>query len=498
MFYSYLKETLRVNSLDLKKIYSKATFIVFILDDESYLKKLDFLNDYININFSNLISALKKTKSKEKIISTDLDREYIFVLIEEEIDSFFFTEKTYVHSKRLLENNFDEIVIIAPEYSRFEKIFVSEKTFYINILEGVYLACYQNKIYKERIIKFPKVFINANSDIVEDLKKNLEAIIKSSFIAKDLVNASPEEIYPSSICRITKSLFQKEKFLKVKVIDWKKLQKEKLFGLIFVGKGSAKKPAMMILEKKTKNAKFNVVLIGKGITFDSGGISLKPSSGMSDMKADMSGAAAIIAAFFALKNKKLKFNLIGLLPFAENMPSGESYKPGDIIRYSNGITVEVEDTDAEGRLILADALIYANKYNPDVIIDLATLTGAAVVALGENIAALYSNDDLLSADLIQAGLETNELLWKMPLFERYCKALESQVADLKNYSGKWAGSITAALFLKKFVGKKVKWAHIDIAGPSFKNNFLSFSKDYMSGFGTKLIRQFLLNLNEKI
>jgi leucyl aminopeptidase len=232
------------------------------------------------------------------------------------------------------------------------------------------------------------------------------------------------------------------------------------------------------------------VLVGKGVTFDTGGISIKPSAGMAEMKMDMSGAAAVIGAFEAVARLKLPVHIVGLIPIVENMPSGSSIRPGDIIRHYNGKTSEVDNTDAEGRLILADALAFAEKFKPAAVIDLATLTGACVVALGHHASGMLGNDASLMTKLKRAGESTYERVWQLPLYDEYEKLIKSDVADVKNVGGRWAGTITAAWFLKKFIGS-YKWVHLDIAGTAMLEEDGDYTQKGASGVGVRLLTEFL-------
>ncbi len=227
------------------------------------------------------------------------------------------------------------------------------------------------------------------------------------------------------------------------------------------------------------------------MTFDSGGISLKPSKSMGEMKNDMAGASVVAGTLIAAAKNKLPIHLFGIIPTAENMPSGEAFKPGDVIKTASGKTIEVDDTDAEGRVILADALDFASKLKPNQIIDLATLTGACVVALGEFVAGLFTKNDELAVNLYKSGMKTFDRVWRLPLWDDYHKLNEVQVADVKNLGGRWGGAISAAKFLENFVDKKIPWAHLDIAGPSIHNDSRNYTKKYMTGFGVRLLFDYL-------
>ncbi len=287
-------------------------------------------------------------------------------------------------------------------------------------------------------------------------------------MSRDLVNLPGSHLSAEDLSEAAREAGNRGGF-DVKVFDKKRITELGMGGLLGVNKGSQEPPTFTILDYQPKGkAKKTVVLVGKGVTFDSGGVSLKPAQGMEEMKSDMSGAACVIGTVEVTARLGLPVRVIGIIPATDNMPSGSALKPGDVITTMSGITVEVGNTDAEGRLILADALTYAKKeYDPDVIIDLATLTGACVVALGYPAAGLFSNDDELADELFRSGQSSGEKVWRMPLWEEYDELIKSDVADLSNTGGRWGGAITAAKFLEKFIDGHRHWAHVDIAGPAF-------------------------------
>jgi leucyl aminopeptidase len=280
--------------------------------------------------------------------------------------------------------------------------------------------------------------------------------------------------------------------LKISVLTEAQLKQKKFGALLAVAAGSSHPPRLVELSYKPKGAKKTIVLVGKGVTFDTGGISLKPSAGMEAMKSDMSGAAAVAATLIAIAQLKPGHHIVGVLPIVENMPSGSATRPGDIVTSYAGKTVEIGNTDAEGRLILIDAMAYAvKKYKPDVLIDLATLTGACLVALGEKLAAVFSKDDELAQAIVTAGQVVHERCWTMPMPEDYKEQLKSDYADINNMpSTRYGGAITAALFLSEFVGE-THWAHIDIAGPAFGKKGSDYCGPGGSGFGVRLLCNFI-------
>jgi leucyl aminopeptidase len=280
---------------------------------------------------------------------------------------------------------------------------------------------------------------------------------------RDLGNTPSNDMVPRMFADAVRAA-AKSRGVKTTVLGKKQIEAERMGGLLAVNRGAAEEPRFVILEHRGgKKGEKPVVLVGKGVTFDSGGISIKPSDKMGDMKWDMLGAATVCGAVLAAADLRLPVNVVALAPLTENMPSGTAYKPGDIVRFRNGKTAEIDNTDAEGRVVLADALDYAKGFSPAVIVDFATLTGAAVVALGLEASVLFTDHDDLAKALVSAGERTDERLWRLPLWDDYKENLRSDWADFKNTGGRYGGSINGAIFLKEFVDPKTPWAHVDIA-----------------------------------
>ncbi|HTD53258.1 MAG TPA: hypothetical protein VK780_09550, partial [Thermoanaerobaculia bacterium] len=273
----------------------------------------------------------------------------------------------------------------------------------------------------------------------------------------------------------------------------REIQREKMGGLLAVSAGSTRPPAFAIGEYRPRRSRGTAVLVGKGITFDSGGISIKPAPSMGEMKYDMMGAATAFACLRAAKLLKLPIRVVALAPVTENLPSGSACRPGDILRMRNGKTVEVDNTDAEGRLILADTLSYAGKYRPDVLVDYATLTGAVLIALGHDCAGLMTPEEDIAREFLEAGEATRERVWRLPLWPDYRENLKSEWADMKNSAGRNGGTVTAAAFLKEFVPPGVPWAHIDFAGTAHLEKEHGGYDAGATGFGIALTVDFLKN-----
>ncbi|MDT7042592.1 leucyl aminopeptidase [Candidatus Nitronereus thalassa] len=322
--------------------------------------------------------------------------------------------------------------------------------------------------------------------------KRGEASAQATSLARDLSNHPANVMTPTRVAQEAKKI-TKEGKVKLTVLERKDQEKLGMGGMIGVSQGSQEPPKFIILEYSGgKKNDAPIVLVGKTVTFDSGGISLKPSENMEQMKADMTGGAEVLGAVRAAARLKLPINLVGILPTVENMPGGRATKPGDILNMLNGKTVEVQNTDAEGRLILADGLSYATRLKPKCVVDVATLTGACVVALGQFAIGMLGNDDRLKAELKKAGEQAGERVWEMPLWDEYFEQLKSDVADMRNIGGRGGGMITAGMFLSKFVGD-YPWVHLDIASTDWSVSERPYVCKGPTAIGTRLLVQFLIN-----
>ncbi|RDD30448.1 leucyl aminopeptidase [Prosthecochloris sp. ZM] len=342
-----------------------------------------------------------------------------------------------------------------------------------------------------------RLIFRVNAGSINDVEKGTVSgmvIAESQGVARDLVNLPGNLLNAVDIARYASESAEKHGYTAT-VFDKDAIDHLGMGGLMAVNKGSKEPPTFTILDYNPgEKSKGTVALVGKGVTFDSGGISIKPANGMDEMKCDMAGAAVVIATVEAAARLGLEYRILGFIPSTDNMPGGAAQKPGDVITTYSGITVEVGNTDAEGRLILADALSYAiETYKPDTIIDLATLTGACIVALGYGVAGMFSNDDNLAAALYDAGQVSGEKVWRLPLWDEYDELIKSEVADVHNTGGRGAGTITAAKFLQNFIGDHKHWAHIDIAGPAFSGK-AGAKAHGGTGFGVSLLLDFLRNM----
>ena len=317
-----------------------------------------------------------------------------------------------------------------------------------------------------------------------------QAVAEGVNLARTLVNEPPNVLGPVEFAARASELSKLG--VDVEILTEKEMGKLGMGALLGVAQGSARPPRLAILQWKGGKSKDKpIAFIGKGVVFDTGGISIKPAAGMEDMKGDMGGAAAVTGLMHVLAARKAKVNAIGILGLVENMPDGNAQRPGDIVTSMSGQTIEIINTDAEGRLVLADALWYCqDRFKPQLMINLATLTGAIMVALGTDHAGLFSNNDDLATKLTEAGLETQEKLWRMPLGKAYDKIIDSRFADVKNSGGRYAGAITAAQFLQRFVND-TPWAHLDVAGTAMDSPKTEISQSWASGYGVRLLDQFV-------
>jgi len=333
-------------------------------------------------------------------------------------------------------------------------------------------------------------FDEAKLEAIRQGLRVAEALVAGVSLARTLVNEPPNVATPTRMAEAARALAA-ETGLEITVGGREWAAERDMGAFLAVAKGAGEPPKFIVLEHNGEREDLDtVVLVGKGITFDTGGISIKPTKGMGDMKADMAGAAAVLGAMKAVGLLDLPLRVVGIAPTTENMPDGLAYRPADVITASNGKTIEIISTDAEGRMVLADGLVYAGRYNPDAVIDLATLTGAAIVALGEGVAAaLFTTDDSLRDRLVAAGEATYERLWPMPLWDNYQKSIKSEVADIKNSGGRMGGVSTSAKFLHNFTD--YNWAHLDIAGMAVNKKGSEYSPAGATGFGVRLLVELL-------
>jgi leucyl aminopeptidase len=394
-----------------------------------------------------------------------------------------------------------KLVVLAPHTRRVRPPAAARA-----LSEGALLAGYRFEGWKEKSPDEPKgvtdvTFLYDKPEDARNVRRSVTegtAIAESQNLARELSNLPPNALPPANLAKEAQKM-SKDVGLRCRVFGPAELKRRNMGAILAVGGGSANPPRMVVMEHGTRRArnarrgKPTLCLVGKGVTFDSGGISIKPSAAMDEMKHDMSGAAAVVGAMRAVALLKLPLHVVGIVGAAENMPSGTAYRPGDLVRSASGKVIEVLNTDAEGRLVLADALHFATtEYEPDAIVDLATLTGAVVIALGSWCSGAYGSDDALLERLRKAGEATAERVWPMPLWQGHKDAIKSRVGDLKNTGGREAGSATAAAFLSAFVGD-TSWAHLDIAGTAWTGKTGPYQRPGATGVGVRLLVELLQN-----
>ena len=374
-----------------------------------------------------------------------------------------------------------------------ETIISKQRNFICYFLHGVKLKSYEFLKYKTKK-KTRSVLLNIIGKHKPSIQDQLrfKSLEEGTFFARDLVSEPGNILHPDEYAKRINSL--KKLGLKINIYDEKKLKKLGMNALLGVGQGSIRGSYLVTMEwKGLKNNSKPLAFVGKGVCFDTGGISLKPAKFMEDMTYDMAGSAVVVGLMKNLALRKAKINAVGVVGLVENMPGGNAQRPGDIVKSYSGKTVEILNTDAEGRLVLADAITYTEKkFKPKFIIDLATLTGAIIVSLGSEYAGLFSNDDKLSKQLIKVGEDVEEKVWRMPLNKNYDKLINSKNADMQNinYVG-GAGSTTAAQFLQRFILNKTSWAHLDIAGMAFSKYGGALNSGGATGFGVRLLNQLI-------
>lgn len=370
------------------------------------------------------------------------------------------------------------------------------------IVEGVRLATYvfdtyrSSKKERSKLARFD--IVSSNAQDVRQAVKGAQAgelMAKGTVFARDLVNTPAQDLYPEKLVEAARSIAKGKNGIRVKALDRDALARMGAGGILGVAKGSEHPPYLVhLVYKPNRPTKKRVALVGKAVTFDSGGLSLKPADYMMTMKCDMAGAAAVLGAFSVISELSPSCEVHGIFGAVENMPSGKAIRPGDVLTALNKKTIEVLNTDAEGRLTLADTLTFAAKLKPQAIIDLATLTGACMVALGEEITGIMSNNDALVQKIQSAANASGEKMWRLPLEKNYRKLLKSEVADMQNIGSKWGGALTAGLFLEEFVNK-TPWAHLDIAGPAYAERDIDpYTRKGATGHGVRTLLTYLKSL----
>ena len=477
-----------------KSILRKTSSNLVLFVDEKFNTKL--IKKYLsNPEFSYISDLLKTSDLKKKLLIFELSskKKVVLISIKKNLKNYDI-ENLGAEFYGLISN------AKSTEYFiNFDSIISINKNFIGHFLHGLKLKSYNFKKYKtkneKRLIDINVCGTKNNTPFKDQLK--FRALEEGTFYARDLVSEPGNVLHPDEYAKRIKSL--KKYGLKINIYDQKKLKKLGMNALLGVGQGSIRGSYLVTMEwKGLKNNSKPLAFIGKGVCFDTGGYSLKPAKFMEDMTYDMAGSAAVVGLMKNLALRKAKINAVGVVGLVENMVSGNAQRPGDIVKSYSGKTIEILNTDAEGRLVLADAITFTEKkFKPKFMIDLATLTGAIIVSLGSEYAGLFSNNDKLSNELIKAGEKVEEKLWRMPLHKNFDKLINSKNADMQNinYVG-GAGSTTAAQFLQRFILNKTPWAHLDIAGMAFSKYGGALNSGGATGYGVRLLNQLIEDFYE--
>jgi len=484
-----MKFKIQKRSLNLKK---QNNLILFV-DSELKVKGLENSLLDKNLYLINKTISLNKNKIKD-FFSFDLNTNLKITLIKIDSKSKNFKNSEKIGAKffeYIKSNSLYETSILSQNIKLFSKI---DDNFFDKFIFGISIKSYQFDIYKTKKDK-KSLILNIDGNFKYNFhseRNEYWALVEGIKLTKNLVSEPGNILHPDEYAK--RILKLKSFGLKVTILNKKKLKKLGMHALLGVGQGSIRGSYLAIIEWNGSNEKQKpLAFVGKGVCFDTGGISLKPAKFMEDMTYDMAGSAVVVGLMKTLALRKAKVNAVGVVGLVENMPDGNAQRPGDIVKSYSGKTIEILNTDAEGRLVLADALTYTEKkFKPKFIIDLATLTGAIIVSLGSEYAGLFSNDDKLSDQLIKSGEKVDEKVWRMPLNDNYDKLIDSKKADMQNinYVG-GAGSTTAAQFLQRFILNKTPWAHLDIAGMAFSKYGGALNSGGATGYGVRLLNQLI-------
>ena len=473
-------------------------FAIFVNEKYDFQDKKGVLQGTVVQKINSFLKSLKAKKKEESISSLDIsDKQKCFIIkVKNKFESYWPQENGGLFFSYLKKNkDIKRIDLYVDSLNLDKDKFIS---FSSQFIFGFNLKSYTFNKYKtldkEKINKkIDLKIISSNKEKIEKKYKYYDAIKEGVFLSRDLVSEPPNVLNPKAYVNEIQKLSKLG--LKIKSYNEKELKKLGLNALLGVGQGSFNETYLVTIEWNGKNnaLKNPLTFVGKGVCFDTGGISLKPAKFMEEMKYDMAGSAVVVGLMKSLALRKAKVNAVGVVGLVENMPGSNAQRPGDIVKSYSGKTIEILNTDAEGRLVLADALSFAEKkYKPKFIIDLATLTGAIIISLGEEYAGLFSNNDELSRNIFKASEDVNEKVWRLPLHKNYDKLINSTIADVQNinYAG-GAGSITAAQFLQRFIISKTPWAHLDIAGMAFSKKAANLNPGGATGFGIRLLNNLI-------
>ena len=471
---------------------------LFVNEKCQYKDKRGVLSKALVLKIDSFLNTIKNKKKNDEIISFDLSskQKFFIIKVKNSYESFYPEEiggKFFSYLKKSQDLNTIDLYMDSLDCEKNKAV-----NFFSEFCLGLDLKSYTFNKYKtsDKEKNSKKIIFKIVTFHKQELKKKYNycnAIKEGVFLTRDLVSEPPNVLNPKKYTEEIKKLTKLG--LKVEIINETKLKKLGMNSLLGVGQGSVNETFLVVIKWNGAKSNFGkpLAFVGKGVCFDTGGISLKPARFMEEMKYDMGGSAVVVGLMKSLALRKAKVNAVGVVGLVENMPDGNAQRPGDIVKSYSGKTIEILNTDAEGRLVLADALTYTEeKFKPQFIIDLATLTGAIIMALGEEYAGLFSNNDELSKNIFKASEAVNEKVWRLPLHKNYDKLINSTIADVQNinYAG-GAGSITAAQFLQRFILKKTPWAHLDIAGMAFSKKAANLNPSGATGFGVRLLNNMI-------
>jgi leucyl aminopeptidase len=479
--------TIQINYKNNSSKKPSGNLVLFV--DQNF--NISGLKKYIsNIEFSYISDLLKTSDLKKNLLFFEINSKKTIFLVSIKKD----LKTSDIESLGAKFHSFINYYKKGDYFVNSDSINNKIENFVGHFLHGLKLKSYEFNVYKSKKNKnlITVTVIGNKNKISNQSQLRFKALEEGTFFARDLVSEPGNILHPDEYAKRLSAL---KKFgLKINIYDEKQLKKLGMNALLGVGQGSIRGSYLVTMEwKGAKNNSKPLAFVGKGVCFDTGGISLKPAKFMEDMTYDMAGSATVVGLMKNLAVRKAKINAVGVVGLVENMPGGNAQRPGDIVKSFSGKTIEILNTDAEGRLVLADALTFTEKkFQPKFMIDLATLTGAIIVSLGSEYAGLFSNDDKLSKQLLNAGEKVDEKLWRMPLHKNFDKLIDSKNADMQNinYVG-GAGSTTAAQFLQRFILKKTPWAHLDIAGMAFSKYGGALNSGGATGYGVRLLNKLI-------
>lgn len=495
-----MKYILNMNYYDMDtEIKENSSILFFINENKDLTGQINLISEKFGLEIPRNVQFLITEKKNEISFYGERFNKIIIKKINSELngDTDWFRNYLCGTVQNYDLDHGENFYILMPGLN--EVMEIAGQDYYSSSIEGILLGNYSFDFYNSGKLETQNLNINVLSekyDRFREAHNTTQKLIDAVYFARDLVNEPANILTPDEFAVRIKNKFNYPG-VETEVWDEDKIIENNLNAVMSVAKGSSNPPRFIIIKYEPENPVRHIALVGKGVTYDSGGLSIKPTRAMLKMKADMAGGAAVAGIMKAAADLQIPYKITGVIPAVENMISGNCFKPGDIIKSSKGKTIHIEDTDAEGRLILADALEYASDLKPDEIIDFATLTGAAAVALGVFTGAVMSSNDEFAQAIVESGKRTNERAWQLPFYKEFKDEMKGDISDVKNLGSRWGGAISAGKFLEFFVDENIKWAHLDIAGPALDSDFRNYTKKFATGYGVRLIFDYLINSMNK-